>query len=83
MPEQYNQNQVTFEGERSVLYTRLEPSTKTPALVQWIVRIGLAKNEKQASVFLLGFVVVVIIVTVIIIMTTGESNVPLTTPGPT
>ncbi|TFG35938.1 MAG: hypothetical protein E4H47_00145 [Parcubacteria group bacterium] len=49
-------------------------SPEAPKIIKWVMKYfgGLIKNEKQASYFILGFVVITFIIT--ILLTFGESD---------
>ena len=83
MSDTNNQNKVEFEGEPTMLYSRLEPNNETPMLVMWAIKFsgGLIKNEKQAVYILLGFVALSIIIFLITVFG-GGPEIPLSPPTP-
>lgn len=58
-------------GYRAVKYYR---ETSTPKIIRWTMKLsgGLIKDEKQASYFVLGFVVVAIIVSLFLFFGGGS-----------
>ncbi len=53
-------SQVDFNDEHkaSVLYSRFQSSEQVPTLVQWVMKMGLAKTPTVANAILLGIAVV-------------------------
>jgi hypothetical protein len=53
---------VQFEEDTTqggqILYSRFERGNKPPAIVLWLIKIGLAKTHAQANYILLGVAVV-------------------------
>lgn len=71
-----NQNQVQFEGESRVLYSRFEPSSKRPAIIEFILKTGIMENETQANYVLVGFVVVALAAAVYLYSSMGSGSPP-------
>jgi len=73
-----NQNQVQFEGESNALYSRFEPSNKRPALIDFILKLGIVQDETRANYVLIGFVVMAVITVLFLIFggvgTVGNPN---------
>ena len=63
MDQNNEPGKIVFEGEK-FQRTRQSFQTPTPKIVEWVIKYsgGYIKDEKQASYFLIGFVVVAIIV---------------------
>ena len=76
-------NDLQFDEDHNLLYARVESSSKTPKLVQFVVNTGIAKDEKTAMYVLVGVAVLIIIVTILLFATSGSTNVPLTPPSET
>lgn len=56
--------------------SRAYVSSTTPKIIQWLIKYsgGLIKNEKQASYFLLGFIVLAVIISIFLIFGIGGSG---------
>jgi hypothetical protein len=52
--------QFNEEDNGSLLYARLERSSRTPGVVAWLQKIGLAKSDRQATYVLLVCIVILI-----------------------
>lgn len=78
--EKYNEEEdksdtgVQFQEHRAERYY-----PETPKIIQWMMKYsgGLAKDEKQASYVLLGFVAVAIIITLFLIFGSGDTRPPI------
>jgi hypothetical protein len=61
---------VKFDEDKtdpSFLYGRFEPSKKEPAIVSWLIRKKIAKNEVVANIILLAVFFVCIIISIFLI----------------
>jgi hypothetical protein len=64
----------TFTGNSSsVLYGRFAPSRNVPKMVQWIIRLGLAKTPAQANYVLLGVAIVAALLSLYFFFWFGQS----------
>ena len=68
--DQYTRNSVEFEGERHMLYSRFQPSSEVPGLIQWVIKHsgGLVKDDRQAQHILVGFVGIGIVISIFLFM---------------
>ena len=73
-------NEVQFHEEENL--QRYSLKKKPSKMTGWILRTGLAKNEKQAQYILL-FIAIVIIFISIVLFSSGGEDIPLTSPSAT
>lgn len=59
------------ENKASMLYSKFQSSNEQPALVRWLLKIGLAKTPEQANMILICIAVVAVIATGIILYQTN------------
>lgn len=69
------------EEEDKFLYTRVESSSRTPKLVQWVADKGWVKDTNQAMHILLGVIVVALIVAVAAPFVLGRNSSRELPPG--
>jgi len=66
---------LEFEEENTLTRTVSSASTQ-PFLVRWMIRKGLAKEEKHANYIVLGFVIVMIIASLFLFLSGDEDANP-------
>lgn len=66
---------VQFNEEQDTPLTRVPQYGKTPSgIVGFLIRHGIAKNARSASVVLIGIIIVCIVATIIIMSASGNSG---------
>ena len=64
---------VIFEEQR-ISQREREAMRETSSFANWLVKKGIAKNESQAILILLGFVVIAVVVSLFLIFSSGTQN---------
>ena len=55
-------------AEQAQQDSSVSKNSEVPKMVQWVMKLGLAKSERQAEYVLLGFVVVIIIISLFLFL---------------
>lgn len=61
---------VEFNDEQqkaSLLYARFHSSNEEPALVKWLIKIGVVKSSKQANMILVAMMIICLALAIIIV----------------
>lgn len=67
------------EQKASLLYGRFEKGTKPPGLVNFLIRYGLVRTEKQAQTLLLSLFFILIILAIVLFVYSRSLNSSLET----
>ena len=66
---------IEFDEEQdNMLYSRIEPSSQTPKLVEWVLKTGVMKDQKQVTYVLLGIAVGATVIAVAIFLFGGSGD---------
>jgi len=66
---------LQFEEEDNLLHSRIERGSKAPKFSEWLVKIGAAKDTKQATYVLFGVIGVAVIISIVTSTFFGSSDV--------
>ena len=65
------------EDKNNVLYSRIEPSSQTPKLIEWLLKTGVMKDQKKITYVLLGIAIVAFVLALFILFGgLGRAGVP-------
>jgi hypothetical protein len=52
----------------------LSRNTEPKGLIKWVIKLGLAPDEKQANYFLIGFILVCVLVSIFLLIRIGSPS---------
>ncbi len=69
-----NRDGVQFSDERNVLYGRFVRGSAEPKLIQWMLRSGFVKTERQANCVVFVFIILAIAISIGLFAFRGRSE---------